>query len=178
MSKVITFSRTFPVYHPKAGQPTFFVEKLYNSVLFDTDGMDFDIGESINEFYEKNPNDKKHHTIRKGNRWKVGDKLSPRYWGDNINEKSGRSGPYQSNQIIIASDIEVKKVWGFEINEKKEIWVGGKRIVRQDCVSEKIGTLRAIAINDGLSFDDLLKWFQYPKIFSGQIICWNESINY
>jgi hypothetical protein len=28
MSKVIMFSRVFPAYHEKAGQPTYFVEKL------------------------------------------------------------------------------------------------------------------------------------------------------
>jgi hypothetical protein len=33
MSKVITFSRVFPSYHPKKGQPTYFVEKLYKSFL-------------------------------------------------------------------------------------------------------------------------------------------------
>jgi hypothetical protein len=28
MSKVLTFSRVFPSYHPKAGHPTYFVEKM------------------------------------------------------------------------------------------------------------------------------------------------------
>jgi hypothetical protein len=30
--KVITFSRTYPSYHPKAGQPTYFVEKVWSSL--------------------------------------------------------------------------------------------------------------------------------------------------
>ena len=29
MSKVITFSRYFPSYHPRKGEPTFFVEKIH-----------------------------------------------------------------------------------------------------------------------------------------------------
>jgi hypothetical protein len=29
MSRVLTFSRVFPAYHPKAGQPTGFVEKIW-----------------------------------------------------------------------------------------------------------------------------------------------------
>lgn len=35
MAKVITFSRQFPSYHPKAGQPTYFVEKVLRSVCED-----------------------------------------------------------------------------------------------------------------------------------------------
>lgn len=31
MARVITFSRKFPSYHPKAGQPTHFVEQILNS---------------------------------------------------------------------------------------------------------------------------------------------------
>lgn len=32
MSKVITFSRTFPAYHPRKGEPTYFVEKFWTSI--------------------------------------------------------------------------------------------------------------------------------------------------
>lgn len=32
MAKVITFSRVFPSYHPKAGQPTYFVEAIYKAL--------------------------------------------------------------------------------------------------------------------------------------------------
>lgn len=41
MAKVITFSRTFPSYHPKAGQPTYFVEKFYNSLFSRNNLMDY-----------------------------------------------------------------------------------------------------------------------------------------
>lgn len=44
----------------------------------------------------------KEHTIRKGKRWKVGDKFSPRIW-------SGK--PYKSKQIILAPDTEIKQVF-------------------------------------------------------------------
>ena len=120
MSKVITFSRVFPAYHPKKGQPTFFVEKIWQSFginpLFPSPSLSihnthlpYDIvhlvGDDLVYLHEYDP---KHHTIRAGNRWKVGDKFSPRVW-------SGK--PYNSKQIIIAPDIEIKKVWEFEINE-------------------------------------------------------------
>ena len=36
MARIITFSRTFPAYHPKAGEPTYFVEMILNDL-----GIDF-----------------------------------------------------------------------------------------------------------------------------------------
>lgn len=56
MAKVITFSTTFPAYHPKKGDPTFFVEKFLS-------------GEKV-------------HTIRANNRFKQGEYFSPRFWSE------------------------------------------------------------------------------------------------
>ena len=90
MSKVITFSRVFPAYHPKAGQPTGFVEKLWQSLLIvnkENEGFKSELFVlSRNEMLLKehshwwttNPIPK-NHTIRAGHRWKVGDKFSPVY---------------------------------------------------------------------------------------------------
>lgn len=163
MSKVLTFSRVFPAYHPKAGQPTFFVEKICNSFLQE--------GYSINEIDElcmdrigldESIDELKNHTIRAGNRFKVGDKFSPRIW-------SGK--PYKSKQIVIAEDIEVKKVWDVEVDEDLSIWV---------CVSDeskaKSNFLHKVAKNDGLLLPDLLAWFNKPMV--GQIICWNDKVEY
>ncbi|MGL4598529.1 MAG: hypothetical protein ACRCYO_13510 [Bacteroidia bacterium] len=33
MAKVITFSRVFPAHHPKKGQPTHFVEKVWANLV-------------------------------------------------------------------------------------------------------------------------------------------------
>lgn len=60
--------------------------------------------------------DPKGHTVRAGHRFKPGDIVSLRVWGNDVNPKSGRSGPYHSKQIIIAPDIQVKKTWDFEID--------------------------------------------------------------
>lgn len=180
MSKVITFSRTFPAYHPKAGQPTYFVEKLWNSI-----DKDANIGLHLNRISLTNLNDtldlermesfissldlysdcsqsKKHHTIRAGSRWKVGDKFSPRVW-------SGR--PYNSPQITIAPDIEVVKVWdiGLVIRGDHKEFVCGDTDLTGTSISK-------IAENDGLSVNDLFSWFNRP--FTGQIICWNPGVNY
>ena len=163
MSKVLTFSRTFPAYHPKAGQPTYFVEKIAKG-LHRQGYPAWDISDNIfstEMYYICEP---KFHTIRSGNRWKVGDKFSPRVW----------SGvPYKSKQITIAPDIEVKKVWNFNI--KKDL-TQSVILINGWILSNK--ELNLVAKNDGLLGSELLEWFQYPKPFSGQIICWNENINY
>lgn len=163
------FSTTFPGYHPRAGEPTFFREKIW-AFLADTI-PDFKIPDYItdwdwHEYYNAKP---KLHTIRAGHRWKVGDWFSPRVWGTDINPKNGRSGPYHSKQIIIAPDMQVKKVWDFEIVDKK-VYCNGSEMAA-DTVGE-------CARNDGLSFVDFLCWFKYPAPFDGQIIAWDESIEY
>jgi hypothetical protein len=117
----------------------------------------------------------KHHTIRAGHRWKVGDKFSPRVW-------SGK--PYQSKQIIIAPDIEVKKVWDFEVfidikSGYDCVRLNGVLLHEFDGNEVFMGghlKLRTIAKNDGLEFEDFGNWFN--KTMKGQIICWNENIEY
>lgn len=176
MAKVLTFSRTFPAYHPKKGQPTYFVEKFWNSVdsnltfeqITELPCKEYGL---LNDFIKLDLDitTKKHHTIRYGNRFKVGDKFSPRVW-------SGK--PYNSKQIIIAPDIEIKKVWDIDI-----ILVGINRLHVH--VKDVINTdTENIALNDGLSIADFLDWFHKSpefkknKQFKGQIICWNENIEY
>lgn len=171
MSRVLTFSRTFPAYHPKAGQPTHFVEKIWKSIeIADITGIPLPKERDSFCFGNHSP---KHHTIRAGSRFKVGDKFSPRVW-------SGK--PYNSKQIVIAPDIEVVKVWDFEMvpslhwdecmYKSKNFFIDADR-------------LNSIAQNNGLALIDFAQWFAGPgmvssnrKPFSGQIICWNKSINY
>jgi hypothetical protein len=179
MSKVITFSRVFPAYHPKKGQPTYFIEKIWRSLLDqDKNPMYSDLGEFIYDVGEKlgyayaddalNATVKaipKPHTIRAGNRWKAGDLFSPRVW-------SGK--PYYSPQIIIAPDIQVKKTWDFVID------VSGEYLVNGECIPTS-KELLPIAINDGFKeLDDFELWFKLKKgkSFEGQIICWNDKITY
>lgn len=178
MSKVITFSRVFPTYHPRAGEPTYFVEKLHwaiTSTIFESwphaDAMLRDLNKHlpeniIQDFIDDLDDEtdysgiEKNHTIRAGHRWKVGDKFSPRVW-------SGK--PYNSKQIIIAPDIEVKKIWDVEFDEDGCFWIFSDK-------ERGPRVLHRVAKNDGLTKDDLIAWFNKP--FTGQIICWNETINY
>lgn len=138
MSKVITFSKFFPAYHPRKGEPTFFVEQIQGGL--------------------------KVHTIRAGSRWKVGDKFSPRIW-------SGK--PYRTPQLTIAPDIEIKKIWDVEI----AIGLGGIRINGDWNFTDFYPLLEKLSKNDGLTISDFKSWFNTPS-FIGQIICWNENINY
>ena len=167
--KVLTFSRVFPAYHPKAGQPTYFVEKILHS--FKT--RHYELLDSArplidHEFFLHNYQPK-YHTIRKGNRWKVGDFFCPRVWGNDVNPKTSRSGPYQSKQISFSIWIQVKKVWDIEMDKDGVFKINGKYF---DVTSGDF------SCNDGLSADDLLNWFPIGKPFTGQIICWNDEINY
>lgn len=113
MSKVITFSRFFPAYHPKAGQPTYFVEKIWQSLGGPTHDHAMAFAERPGDYTSsiawgyRMVDGIKHHTIRAGHRWKEGDWFSPRVW-------SGK--PYRSKMIQFAPDIQVKKVWDFDIS--------------------------------------------------------------
>lgn len=163
----ISFSRTYPSYHPKKGQPTFFVEKILNEL--DLYPEERSIGIINNDAHHG----KKSTTIRAGHRWKAGDWFQPVYWGDDINRSSGRSGPYHSKMVKFCPPIQIKKVWDFEI-KNTSIWVNDNMYVELNGAVDK--TLLEVAKNDGLSLDDLLSWFKHPNDFDGQIICWNENI--
>jgi len=169
MSRVITFSRTFPSYHPKAGEQTDFVQKIWKSIgVAQNQGELYKLGIKADSFLQLPEYSPKHHTVRAGHRWKVGDKFSPRVW-------SGK--PYNSPQIIIAPDIEIKQIYDFEMNDDCEYYINGKRYSGDE--------LAKVAKNDGLSIIDFGCWFAGKSVasskrnpFDGQIICWSEKIKY
>ena len=175
MSKVIMFSRYYPTYHPKKGKPTFFAEKLLTQLrvnYFHKDYLEMLISlnegkeELCKEFYRSfwdletdiNQNLAKSHTIRNGFRFKAGEKFSPKIW---------TAKPYQSKQLFIYPDIEVKKTWAFEKSR-----VDGFQMPQAQATTHAA----MIAKNDGILLDDFIAWFNKP--FIGQIICWNEAVSY
>jgi len=164
MSKVITISRFFPKRHPRAGLCTFFVEKLIKSVMDNNDvWYQIDLsGKGVfdKDYYFADNCIPKHHTIRSGHRWTVGDTFSPRVW-------SGK--PYRSPQIVIAPDITIEQIWNFEVKTDGLFYLKGTQL---DVTSTDI------PMNDGLDSDDFLDWFPNDKEFNGQIICWNKFITY
>lgn len=171
MSKVIIVSRTFPAYHPKAGCPTYFVEKIWKSI--DRILSIQEIAELPASVYGRICVDletnyaPKHHTIRAGKRWKIGDKASLRVWSEK---------PYRSKQIAILPDITICRVVDFEMNDGEGgVYLDGKYywyFYAQEQQSEKICEL---ARNDGLSGTDLRDWIGNKESFSGQILIWNNQ---
>ena len=176
MSRVITYSTKYPAHHFKSGEPTYFVEKFYKS-LYLMKVIPAELQESFNHDIFINGL-AKHHTIRKGNRWKKGDLFSPRIWGSDVNPKSGRSGPYHSKQIILAPDQTLTNVWDIEIQSDKDgiIEIG----IRLSPITMAMLPLHKVANNDGLTIEELISWFNVKpgKKFIGQILCWNSSVNY
>ncbi len=171
----IIFSRQFPKGHPRSGEKTNFVEKIMNGLVegLNCYGAEYKtlLGalnptltqSAINNLWEELDEDDfdiKHHTIRAGNRWKVGDKFSPRVW-------SGK--PYCSKQIIIAPDIEIKKI-------KEFIYDGTSYRTDGWYHADSPAGVGKIAKNDGLSMEDFKAWFSKP--FIGQVIIWNDKIEY
>lgn len=173
MAKVITFSTKFPSYHPKAGQETNFIQKFWTSISVPLP-VSVDAIALEDEAWKLLQHDwtPKHHTIRAGSRWKVGDKFSPRIW-------SGK--PYNSKQLILADDVEIKNIYDFEIKTAyKDLPLDYETdiIINHRFYHTDSSIMKIIAQNDGLSLAELLQWFKYPKEFKGQIICWNELVNY
>jgi hypothetical protein len=177
--KVITFSRQFPAYHPKIGQPTFFVEKITSLLSVISPGWSaisqFEdlrkaclFNEGVyrrcqeNEIY-------KSHTIRSGKRWRQGEWASLRVWSDR---------PYASKQIEFAR-VQLTNVWDFVLDLRHD-----SPIAHIDGVLASPQELRTIAVNDGLDYKEFINWFSKPfpineaGMFRGQILSWNENINY
>jgi len=182
MSKVITFSRTFPKGHSRQGSNTYFVEKICNSI-----GIDHRNGILKNYTEPFDYSSKKNHTIRGGKNWKVGDTFSPRFW-------SGK--PYHSEQVKICDDLTVKEVYDIIIScykDDSENYAHSIKFLDKRYDVFGYGNydkpiLYEIAKNDGLHLFDLYDWILpkmsekeklsgQVKFFFGQIICWNP-VNY
>lgn len=207
MAKVITFSRVFPAYHPKKGEPTYFVEAILTQL-----GIDYKIGNYFARLVENNPEispsflthffdslkrdvSPKSHTIRAHkNPLKVGEYINPVCWAGKPYNKT-KEGYWQ---IKFAPDIEIKKTFEFktttEQDSKESDWsfisLNKKHhytIYSDEYLDQKI---KDIAKNDGFTnTKDFFDWFDLnrtkkqiledePKVFEGNIICWNNLIVY
>lgn len=167
--KVLTFSRYYPKGHPKAGQPTWFVEKIEACLADIIPGWEMSKTFTLHEWEPYyNCTMPKYHTIRSGSRFKPGDMASLRVWS---------GAPYRSKQVEFAQ-VEIKKVWPVEIRIRQTspvMLLDGDRLT--------FDAVKMIAGNDGLSIVDFISWFSiHPKKntdgFRGQIICWSDAINY
>lgn len=180
MARVITLSEKYPPYHPRVGDRTLFVEKVLSSLKIEVPTTQYwdllcSLNSSIDEdvlikfFRSLNaiPQEPKHHTVRGGGRFKVGDKASLRVW-------SGK--PYRSPQIIIAPDLEIKNTWDVEIDEC-DVWAIGLPGTQIKYLDDKQSA--DIAKNDGLTEQDLYFWFKpAKKPLIAQVICWSNNVKY
>lgn len=164
------FARTFPMTHPRKGEPTHFVEKIWKSLCANgecPEELDKFIqhyeAQVRGEYAKYNEIHRKGHTIRAGTRWEVGDYFIPRVWSDK---------PYRSKTIQFAPPIRVEKIYdisriGFNF--------------RMDYRIIPVATLEQICKNDGLEYVDFYDWFKdagVKKDWFGQIICWDKKIEY
>lgn len=181
--KVITFSRYFPPYHPKAGQPTFFAEKIWAHLLisgqhtadecYDMVSGHWDRGivdlDKVTEFIGAGT--PKIHTIRAGNRWREGDRFSARVW-------AGR--PRRSKQIIFAPPLTILKTEeigtvDYATDKKQKdirFWKRSDQTRNGVTLKRTLFQKEAeiIARNDGLEYDDFRAWFSRSEGYTGQII--------
>jgi hypothetical protein len=164
--RVLTVSRTFPKTHPRAGEPTYFVEKIYKSLA--SNGFSSLKNVALSAKYWlivdgfKPVNESKHHTIRAGKRWKVGDMISLRVWS---------GAPYKTKQIEFAQ-VELKQVYDIYIGQFDQYSYG------ITINGDGYGEMDVLAANDGLSLVDFQDWFPLGKTFDGQILVWSDTIKY
>lgn len=114
----------------------------------------------------------KGHTCRAGHHWQVGDKFNPKFWS---------LQPYRSPQMYMGPAIEVVAVWDFFVEATGVAYLNGEHIVTYDCNGNI--DIDDVAHNDGLSSTDFIDWIIEPcinkgKEFDGQIICWDDTIEY
>lgn len=181
----ITFSRYFPKTHPKAGQPTHFVEKILLGMGVDYFSPDYlaklklmnwGKEELCEQFFSSMWDltvgnqylGTKFHTIRRGHSWQYGDRICMVIW---------TGVPYRSPQLVFWEQVLVKRVWRLKITHPL-FSISHEQKSVQNSVGGPIWT--KLAYNDGLDSNDLIEWFGLEKdpIMGGQIICWNDGVSY
>lgn len=178
--KDLKFSTRFPAYHPKRGEPTFFVPKIMlslnnNGLLAEPNFpyFDYKIYCTKNKLHTDHFNEDiipKGHTVRKGNRFEPGDYFYPRIW-TNRPYYPGING----NPAVIAFTNPVMVVKTYNIETTKPLKDGA--IIKINGKSIGSSTIELLAKNDGLSLNDFKHWFNKP-LPSGQIIIWDDNIRY
>lgn len=171
------FSTKFPSKHPKEGQPTYFVEKILNSLEIDFRNKEYlhmlialnkEKNQHLLQPFFENLNhsifDEKIHTIRVDTKKPIYYTFTPEIW-------SGK--PYNSTPIIFAPKISAKTQI-ISIYPSYDVYVSINYF-------GTFGTenIHDLAKNDGLLHNDFRDWFT-PSIkkkgFIGQIIRWKGEI--
>lgn len=163
----VKFSTYFPKYHPRAGQPTHFVEKIWQAVAKNKEANKEatiksalkranDFQRSFIKSYASKDWTPKRTTIRAGHRWKKGDLFIPKIW-------TGK--PYRSKPIAICDPLEILDVDTFSTRAYGEYRLNDMPLL--------LSELKVIATDDGFDeVDDFELWFNWKKgqTFEGQRI--------
>lgn len=171
--KVITFSRYYLKGHPRAGEPTHFVEKIVKGLINTTGELSPSI---VSGKYKYDCNvlssiEPKWHTFRKGYRWKEGEMFSARVWS---------GAPYKTKQVEICQ-IEIKEIIKITLFPKtKSLRFDTELFGYPTGWYAGLDTVTKLATNDGLAYNDFWDWFgsKNEGSISGQLICWNENVDY
>jgi hypothetical protein len=156
------------------GKPNYFIEKIWNGLLYGNHGeYHYSYNVFLEEYREKFKNDwdghpdnnlpPKLHTIRLDphNRWKPGNLIHP------VIKPEGRfSAGFQFSPVIKCVSVQTIEILYFEPHKNRGfVYVDGLLI------SGKY--LQQLAINDG--FDSIEDFFAYfNKDFTGKIIHWTD----
>lgn len=135
---VLIVSQYFPAWHPKAGQPTGFVEKIFNGEKIHTVRLNFDWWTNIMD------------EVKKGDAI-----ISLRYWSDK---------PYHSKQVefkqitkndnpdiqhVFMTDHHAEPLYEVTIDDSNYLYKWSER--------------ELLASNDGLSMNDFYDWFFFKN---------------
>jgi hypothetical protein len=161
--RYLTFATQYPSHHPRKGEPTGFIEKIWESLeLVAQHHCNNHLTQWANWVSEINQFHPKGHTVRGGYNWKPGDVFNPKIW-------TGK--PYWSKQLAFADPITVLKTYHFEITAKGDYRMNDKKL--------NLTNVTEIALNDGFENpDDFELWFGNVRSFKGQIVCWSKDIEY
>jgi len=174
--KRIVFSTTFPSYHPRKREKTFFIEKIWKGLLpvfgeevmrewlAPHDGIHWDI-ENIIRSDVRLTRFPKLHTLRPERvirPFQLGDEFLPVIW-------SGR--PYHSPQIQFAPALKVKFLAETVIHKNLEKY-GFPYVVMEG--HRFLLDMDEVAKNDGLEMGDFQDWFPKEKS-TLQLISWHNN---
>lgn len=177
--KRIVFSTKFPGYHPRKGERTHFVEKIWKGLLpifgeeemlqyLEPYGKEYwdienilvhtDDGQPV--FKNRYP---KLHTIRPKRKrpLKIGEEFLPVIW-------SGR--PYHSPQIQFAPPLPIKTYGPVIVADSGDL--------PDFIIDGKIQNIEQVAQNDGLEIGDFADWFTNAAGKELELISWHNNPYY
>lgn len=157
------------------GKETYFIPKIWQSLM--KNGL---VHDPLRHLYiQDNPDilsdivypfrAPKHHTIRKGDRWKPGDKIHFQLW-------SGK--PYKSKVFQFAPIVKVKSVQKIQIKHNDngaQVFIDNEFFGDPELLGNSLGyqNLQVLSRNDGFdSLEHFFTWFHDD--FEGQIIHWTD----